>query len=124
MGLDGLEQVSCVDIGELVVPDLGVILIDCCSVNVSPQFEGGLGVAEDHVQEGHNSIPLSILLSLLGVLVVGLHNAVLEVHPIDVFEATGSDFRLEDLLQPGKSRLFEDGSQVMDVETVEVDKLC
>lgn len=49
MDLDSLEQVSSVDISELVVPDFSAILIDCCSVDISPKPEGGFGVAEDHV---------------------------------------------------------------------------
>ena len=51
MCLNCLEKVASIDISELVIPDLGAILIDGSSIDVSPQSESGLSVAEYHIEE-------------------------------------------------------------------------
>jgi hypothetical protein len=101
VGLNSLKQISSVDISELIIPNLGVILIDGRCVDISPQSEGRLSVSEDHVKEGDDSIPFSVLLTLLiVVLIVVLENAVLNVHPKDILQASGSNFSLEDPFKP------------------------
>ena len=51
MGLNSLEKIASIDISKLVVPNLGAIFIDGSSIDVSPQSEGGLSVAEYHIEE-------------------------------------------------------------------------
>lgn len=124
MVLDGLEEVTGVDVGELVVPDLDVVLLYRRAVQVPPQSEGRLGVTEHDVEEGDYLMPLSLLLALFAVgLVVGLQDAALHVQPEVVLQAAGRDLCLEDALQPGELDLLVDDSQVADVDTVEVQQL-
>jgi len=122
MCLHCLEKVTSIDISELVIPDLGAILIDGSSIDVSPQSESGLSVAEYHIEERYHSVSLSLLLSFLGVLVLRMENAVLNIHSVDILEAAGCDFCLEDSFQPRQTGFFEDGSQVMDVQSIKMDK--
>lgn len=122
--LEGLEEVAGVEVGELVVPDLDVVLLDGRAVEVAPQPEGGLSVAEHDIEEGDHLVPLALLLALLAVgLVVGLKDAALHVQSEVVLEAAGGDFGLEDALQPGQLDLLVDNSQVAHVDAVEVQQL-
>lgn len=81
MGLDGLKQISCVNIGKLVIPNLCVVLVDGISIDVSPQSECRFCISEDNVEERYNSVFLSIFLTFLVVLVIALQDAGLDVHP-------------------------------------------
>ena len=101
MGLNSLEKIASIDISKLVVPNLGAIFIDGSSIDVSPQSEGGLSVAEDHIEERNHSVSLSVLLSFLGVLVLRVEDAVLDIQSVDILETAGCYLCLEDPLQPG-----------------------
>lgn len=80
MSLDGLEQVSSVDISELVVPDFGVIFVNGSSIDIPPQSEGGFSIAKDYIQEGDYLIFFPFLLALLVIVFVVIgKNTILKI---------------------------------------------
>jgi hypothetical protein len=124
MRLDSLEQVSSIDVGELVVPNLSAEFADGSIIDVAPKDEGRLSVSEDHIQEGQNSVSFSFFLSFLRVLVVGLENTILKIHSVDVLQASGCDLGLEDLFEPRQSSLLENSTQMVNIEAIKMDELC
>lgn len=51
MGLNCLEQVSSIDVGELVVPNFGAEFADGSIIDVAPKDKGRLSISENHIQE-------------------------------------------------------------------------
>lgn len=121
--LQSLQEVSDVQITEIVVPNNRVEVLLTVGVNTAPHSEGSFSVAEQNVQETDNSLLFFLLLPFfLGNAVSLMGDAVLDIIAEEVLQATRCDFCLNDLLKPRLLDMTEDEAKMTDVETVLVDQ--